>query len=71
MQAMPLIVARRNGRVVGFLMTSTRTMNADVLIVQAMFVAYHGSEDAYVYNGILSVLCALPKFCIVGVTLEY
>lgn len=52
MQTMPLIVARRNGRVVGFLMTSTRTMNADFLIVQAMFAAYHGSEDAYVYGPI-------------------
>jgi hypothetical protein len=41
MNEMPLIVARRNGRITGFLMTTTRAMNADLPIVQAMFSAYH------------------------------
>jgi predicted GNAT superfamily acetyltransferase len=50
MEAMPLIVARRNGQVAGFLMTTTRDMNADFAIVQAMFAAYGGSADAYVYG---------------------
>lgn len=50
MRAMPLIVARRDGRVTGFLMTTTREMNADLPIVQAMFAAYPGSADAYVYG---------------------
>ena len=50
MRAMPLIVARRSGRVVGFLMTSTRDMNADVPIIRAMLAAYPGATDAYVYG---------------------
>lgn len=45
-QAMPLIVARRANEVVGFLMTTTRAMNADIPIVQAMFDAYPGTDDA-------------------------
>lgn len=49
---LPLIVARRNGRVVGFLMTSSRTMNADVPIIRTMLDAYAGMDDAYVYGPI-------------------
>ena len=49
---MPLIVARRDGRISGFLMTTSREMNADLPIVQAMFAAYQGSPDAYVYGPI-------------------
>lgn len=49
---MPLIVARRDGRICGFLMTTTRSMSADLPIVQAMFSAYHGAPDAYVYGPI-------------------
>jgi predicted GNAT superfamily acetyltransferase len=52
MQTMPLIVARRDGHVTGFLMTTTRAMNGDLPIVQAMFAAYHGTADAYVYGPI-------------------
>ena len=52
MDAMPLIVAHRNGLVTGFLMTTTREMNADLPIVQAMFAAYHGTADAYVHGPI-------------------
>ncbi|TCV96398.1 L-amino acid N-acyltransferase YncA [Luteibacter rhizovicinus] len=52
MDAMPLIVARRGGRVTGFLMTTTRTMNADLPIIKAMFAVYHGSADAYIYGPI-------------------
>ncbi len=50
MQAMPLIVARRNSHVTGFLMMTTRAMNADIPIIKAMFTAYEGSADAYVYG---------------------
>ena len=46
----PLIVARRSGRVVGFLMNGTREMNHDVPIVRAMLDAYPGTADAYVYG---------------------
>jgi len=52
MQEMPLIVARRDGRITGFLMTTTRAMNADLPIVQAMFAAYQGAPNAYVYGPI-------------------
>jgi predicted GNAT superfamily acetyltransferase len=52
MRAMPLIVARCNGHITGFLMTSTREMNADVPIVRAMLAAYPGAADAYVYGPI-------------------
>lgn len=52
MRAMPLIVARHEGRVTGFLMSTTRAMNADFPVIRAMFQAYGGSEDAYVYGPI-------------------
>ncbi len=52
MQDMPLLVARDQGRVVAFLMTSSKIMNADVPIIQAMLITYPGSEDAYVYGPI-------------------
>lgn len=47
---MPLIIARRGDGIVGFLMTSTRAMNADVLIIRTMLAAYPGTSDAYVYG---------------------
>ena len=50
MQEMPLIVARRNGGVVAFLMNSTREMSDDVPLIRAMLEAYPGSADAYVYG---------------------
>jgi predicted GNAT superfamily acetyltransferase len=50
MHEMPLIVARRDQRVSGFLMTATRQTNIDIPIVQAMFAAYAGSADAYIYG---------------------
>jgi predicted GNAT superfamily acetyltransferase len=52
MRAMPLIVARCGGHITGFLMTSTREMNADVPIIRAMLAAYPGAPDAYVYGPI-------------------
>lgn len=50
MRAMPLLVARCNGRITGFLMTSTREMNADVPIIRAMLAAYPGATNSYVYG---------------------
>lgn len=49
---MPLIVVRRNGHVVGFLMASTREMNADIPIIRTMLSVYPGQADAYVYGPI-------------------
>ena len=48
----PLIVARRGGRVVAFLMNSTREMNDNVPLIRAMLAAYPGTADAYVYGPI-------------------
>lgn len=48
----PLIVARRNGRIVAFLMNSTREMNDDIPIVRTMLEVYPGTADAYVYGPI-------------------
>ena len=48
----PLIVARRSGRVVGYLMNSTRELGDDVPIIRAMLDAYAGRADAYVYGPI-------------------
>jgi predicted GNAT superfamily acetyltransferase len=52
MDDMPLVVARGEQGVLGFLMTTTRAMNADFPIIRAMFAAYPGSADAYVYGPI-------------------
>ncbi|MBA1200583.1 GNAT family N-acetyltransferase [Pseudomonas capeferrum] len=52
MREMPLIVARRDRRVAGFLLTATRYMNADYPLVNAMLKAYPGSPDAYIYGPI-------------------
>lgn len=49
-QAMPLMVARDEGRVVGFLMTTPQAMNADIEIVRATFDAFPGTSDAYLYG---------------------
>jgi predicted GNAT superfamily acetyltransferase len=50
MREMPLIVARRDGRIVAFLMNRTRKINDDVPIIRAMLEAYSGTPDAYVYG---------------------
>ena len=49
---MPVVVARYEGRVVGYLVSSPLSANADVPIVQAMLAAYRGARDAYVYGPI-------------------
>jgi len=49
---MPIIVARRHGRVVGYLVSSTLTAQAHAPIIQAMLKAYPGTPDAYNYGPI-------------------
>ena len=49
---MPIVVARHEGRVVGYLVSSPLSANADVPIVQAMLAAYRGARNAYVYGPI-------------------
>jgi hypothetical protein len=48
---MPVIVAKREGRVVGYLISASREAYAGVPVVAAMLRAYPGaSPDAYVYG---------------------
>ena len=50
--AMPVIVARQAGRVVGYLVSSPLEAYAEVPVVRAMLQAYRGAPDAYVYGPI-------------------
>ena len=53
MSEMPLLVARRDRNVVGFLICSTREATADIPIIMAMLDAYPSrARDAYVYGPI-------------------
>ena len=48
--AMPVIVARRDGALVGYVVSSSLAANAVVPVVQAMLRAYPAAADAYVYG---------------------
>lgn len=50
-QAMPAVVARRGGELVGFLLASEKS-GAKPPIVQAMLRAYPGARNAYTYGPI-------------------
>ncbi len=52
MDDLPLIVARRGSEIVGFLMTSNLSRNANIPVVKAMLSAYQGRENAYIYGPI-------------------
>ena len=47
---MPIIVARRDARVVGYLVSASRAAVASVPVIAAMLRAYSGAENAYVYG---------------------
>jgi predicted GNAT superfamily acetyltransferase len=47
---MPVIVARRDGLVVGFLVSSSKHNVPEAPVVRAMLFAWPGAEDAYVYG---------------------
>jgi L-amino acid N-acyltransferase YncA len=49
---MPVIVARRDGRVVGFLVSSAKHPPPEAPVMRAMLHAWPGAEDAYVYGPI-------------------
>jgi predicted N-acetyltransferase YhbS len=49
---MPLIVARKKGRVVGYVLSSPLAAHAHVLIIDSMLRAYRGSAGAYLYGPI-------------------
>jgi L-amino acid N-acyltransferase YncA len=49
---MPVLVARKAGRVVGYLVSSSPAAQSHVPIIQAMLRAYPGAPDAYLYGPI-------------------
>jgi L-amino acid N-acyltransferase YncA len=50
LNGMPVIVARRDGRVVGFLVSSPKHPPPEAPVVRAMLRAWPGAEDAYAYG---------------------
>lgn len=48
-QASPAVVARQNGRVIGFVLTSEKR-GVNPPIIEAMLRAYAGAENAYTYG---------------------
>ena len=49
---LPQIVARRDGKIVAYLLAGSRGAHAHTPIIQAMFRAYPASPNAYVYGPI-------------------
>src|SRR5690242_11930162 len=49
---LPQIVARRDGKIVAYLLAGSRAVHGHTPIIEAMFRAYPGSPDAYVYGPI-------------------
>ncbi len=47
---LPIIVARRDRQVTGYLVAASRAAVADVPVIAAMLRAYPGTDDAYVYG---------------------
>ncbi len=47
---LPIIVARRDQRVVGYLVSASRAAVAGVPVIAAMLRSYPGADDAYVYG---------------------
>jgi len=47
---LPVIVACRSGRVVGYLVTAFREATHHVPVIAAMLRAYPGTLDSYVYS---------------------
>jgi GNAT superfamily N-acetyltransferase len=50
--AMPIIVARQDGHVVGYVISAERDAVRQIPIIAAMLAAYPGGADAYVYGPI-------------------
>jgi predicted GNAT superfamily acetyltransferase len=50
---LPLLVARRGKRVVGYLLAASKSTVAAVPVIRAMLAAYAGSPAAYVYGPIV------------------
>jgi L-amino acid N-acyltransferase YncA len=52
LDGMPVIVARREGRVVGFLVSSPKHPRPEAPVIRAMLSAWPGGDDAYSYGPI-------------------
>jgi L-amino acid N-acyltransferase YncA len=52
LEGMPVIVARREGRVVGFLVSSPKHPPPAAPVIRAMLRAWPGGDDAYAYGPI-------------------
>jgi len=50
LQSMPMIVARHEDELLGFLMTSSRAASSEIPILRAMLDAYPEAIDAYIYG---------------------
>ena len=50
---LPLVVARRDGAIVGYLLAASTATVAAVPVIRAMLAAYAGKSDAYVYGPIV------------------
>ena len=50
---LPLLVARRDDEIVGYLLAASRATVAGVPVIRAMLAAYPGSPDAYIYGPIV------------------
>jgi predicted GNAT superfamily acetyltransferase len=50
---LPLVVARRGGVIVGYLLAASKPTVAEVPVIRAMLAAYPGEPDAYVYGPIV------------------
>ena len=49
---LPIVVARKAGRIVGYLVSSSKAAQAHVPIIQATLRTYPGAADAYLYGPI-------------------
>ena len=54
MRETPVIVARKRNRIIGYLVSSTKKMNAEIPIINAMLAAYSGDQ---LDSGIVSRDC--------------
>ena len=49
---MPVLVARKDGRIAGYLVSSSKATQGHVPVIQSMLQAYPGTLDSYIYGPI-------------------
>jgi len=50
---LPLIVARRGGEIVGYLLAASKPTVSAIPVIRSMLAAYGGAADAYIYGPIV------------------